>query len=246
MKQVRIAALEALGQILYCGVFKHNATVMEILIGFRDPNVVPIRDFFEYSTRINYFAILIKDPKPAVREFFIRCLGDWLIELPDRYDHEGRLVPYLLSGTFDSDEETRQTALDIIEEIGLQQEREKEKDFREIKQTGYDAEWTLCGKITNIRLPPPFKKRPRLGARFFIKSHIRKFLSALYREVKDWQYTNRLEAATLLLHALIYSEDYITQFLVKRIEKNDYLEQIYCQLAVQFQDKRKRRSAYLR
>jgi len=186
--KVRLAALEALGQILYCGVWKYNNNIMEILVGFRDPNVVPIRDFFEYTTKINYFAMLIKDPKTTVREFFIRCLGDWLIDLPDRYDHEPRLVPYIVSGLFDPDDEIKISTYEIIEEIGAQQEREREKDFRDIKQFGYDAEWTLRGKITDIPLPFPFKKRPRLGARHFVRSHIRKFLSALYKEVKDWQY----------------------------------------------------------
>ena len=71
---------------------------MEMLVGFRDPNSVPINDFFEYSTKFNYFAMLIKDAKTSVREFFIRCLGDWLISLPDRFDHEPRLVPYMVSG----------------------------------------------------------------------------------------------------------------------------------------------------
>jgi hypothetical protein len=125
--KVRIAALEAMGQVLYCGCFKYNANIMEVLIGFRDPNVVPIRDFFEYSTRINYLAILIKDTKTAVREALIRYLGDWLIMLPDRYDHETRLVPYLLSGLFDPDEEIRKSVVEIIEEIGIQYEKEKVK-----------------------------------------------------------------------------------------------------------------------
>lgn len=123
--KVRIAALEALGQVLYCGCYKYNANIMEVLIGFRDPNVVPIRDFFEYSTRINYLAILIKDSKTAVRETFMRYLGDWLLILPDRYDHETRLVPYLISGLFDPDEEIRKSVAEIIEEIGIQYEREK-------------------------------------------------------------------------------------------------------------------------
>jgi len=60
---VRIAALEALGQVLYCGVWKYNAIIFEILIGFRDPNSVPIKDFYEPSHNINYFATLITDPK---------------------------------------------------------------------------------------------------------------------------------------------------------------------------------------
>lgn len=52
---------------------------MEILIGFRDPNLVAIKDFYEYTTKINYFALLINDPKTSVRDMFIRCLGDWFL-----------------------------------------------------------------------------------------------------------------------------------------------------------------------
>lgn len=82
--KVKIAAMEALGQVLQCGVFKYNANIMEILIGFRDPNSVPIKDFYEPSNKINYFALLINDAKVSVREMFIRTIGDWLINLEDR------------------------------------------------------------------------------------------------------------------------------------------------------------------
>lgn len=60
--------------------------------------------------------------------------------------------------------------------------------MRSIKQFGYESEWTQGGKVTNIKLPKPFTKRPRLGARYFIRSHVRKFLPALYKEVKDWNF----------------------------------------------------------
>lgn len=83
--KVKIAAIEALGQIFQCGIYKYNANIMEILIGFRDPNSVPIKDFYEPSNKINYFALLITDPKTSVREMFIRSVGDWSINLPDRY-----------------------------------------------------------------------------------------------------------------------------------------------------------------
>ena len=78
--------------------------VFEILVGFRDPNTVPIKDFYEPSHNINYLATFIVDPKNSVRETFIRCMGDWMVNLPDRYDHHSRIVPYILSGLFDQDE----------------------------------------------------------------------------------------------------------------------------------------------
>ena len=70
--KVRIAAMEALGNILYCGVWKYNANIFEILVGFRDPNSIPIKDFFEPTHNINYLATLIIDPNVFVRDYFIR------------------------------------------------------------------------------------------------------------------------------------------------------------------------------
>jgi hypothetical protein len=61
----------------------------------------------------------------------------------------------------------------------------KEKDLREIKQFGFDSEWAQHGKTSTIVYPDPIKTRPRIGARYFIRQQIRKFLNALYREVKD-------------------------------------------------------------
>jgi hypothetical protein len=128
---VKIAALEALSNILYCGCWKYNNNIFEILIGFRDPNMVPIKDFYEYSNKINYFAILINDPKSSVREMFIRSVGEWIIRLPDRFDHHPRLIPYILSGLFDENEEVNTMAFEILEECGLLVEKEREKEFRE-------------------------------------------------------------------------------------------------------------------
>ena len=61
--KIRIAALDALSSVLLCGVWKHNAFVFEILTGFRDPNSIPIKAFYEPLHNINYFATLIIDPK---------------------------------------------------------------------------------------------------------------------------------------------------------------------------------------
>lgn len=131
--KVRIAAMETLSSILYCGVWKYNAFVFEILIGFRDPNSVPIKAFYEPLHNINYFATLSEDPKFQVRDMFVRSCGEWMIKLPDRYDHHPRLVPYILSGLFDPVQELRKTSFDILEEAGILEEKEKEKELRDNK-----------------------------------------------------------------------------------------------------------------
>ena len=49
--RIRIAAMQALNAALQCGIWKFNAFVFEDLIGFRDPNSVPIRDFYNVLIR---------------------------------------------------------------------------------------------------------------------------------------------------------------------------------------------------
>lgn len=41
-----MAALNALGSVMLCGVWKKNNEIIEMLIGFKDPNSVPIKAFF--------------------------------------------------------------------------------------------------------------------------------------------------------------------------------------------------------
>lgn len=51
--KIRIAALEALNSVFKCGLWKYNAFVFEDLIGFRDPNSVPIKDFYSVNYMLN-------------------------------------------------------------------------------------------------------------------------------------------------------------------------------------------------
>ena len=183
--KIRMAALDALTAILWCGLWKYNAFVFENLIGFRDPNSVPIKDFYEPSNNINYFATFVNDQNVKVRQHFLKHLKIWTCDLDDKYDHHGRLVPYILSGLFDSDDTVRDTAAEIIEVVGRQIEVEKEKEFRENKQYAIDAAWTWEGKLVGLAVDVPLKGRPALGSRVFVRGHVRKFWTALYKEIKD-------------------------------------------------------------
>lgn len=57
--KVRVAGLRALNKITYCGMWKYSYEIFEMLIGFRDPNVVPIKEFFEPTNKINYLAMFV-------------------------------------------------------------------------------------------------------------------------------------------------------------------------------------------
>jgi len=65
--KVRIAALHALTALFWVGLWKYNAFVFENLVGFRDPNSVPIKDFYEPSNNVNYLATFANDPNIKVR-----------------------------------------------------------------------------------------------------------------------------------------------------------------------------------
>ena len=39
-----------------------------------------------------------------MREVFYKTIGDCLLRLPDKVDHEGRLFPYMISGLYDAND----------------------------------------------------------------------------------------------------------------------------------------------
>lgn len=44
----------------------------------------------------------------------MKSLHFWICVLEDKYDHHGKLVPYVLSGLFDEDAEVRKIAFETI------------------------------------------------------------------------------------------------------------------------------------
>jgi len=57
--KVRIAGLRAMFDVLMTGIWKNSVFVFEAMVGSRDPNIVPIKEFYDPSTKINYFAMFI-------------------------------------------------------------------------------------------------------------------------------------------------------------------------------------------
>jgi hypothetical protein len=211
--KVRCAGLKALNAIMYCGTWKFTVDVFEALIGFRDPHSVPIKDFYEPSIKLNYFARFVTDRSVLVRETFYKTLANWLLKLPDKVDHEGRILPYMLSALNDENDTIQELAFDLIEEMGMDYEEREEEKVRDKKQYALDSAWTNKGEFVGLDLPRPFKHRPRLGARIVIKSYIRRYLVAIYKELSDWIIENRARAAHLLLCLIVYTEDYVMQYL---------------------------------
>jgi hypothetical protein len=70
------------------------------LVAHQDENVIPVAAFYTHEVKVNLFAKLDQDPNMSVRKSFYETVMVWLMDLPDRYDHESRLMPYLLRCVF--------------------------------------------------------------------------------------------------------------------------------------------------
>ena len=73
---------------------------------------------------------LITDGSVQVRVEFIRVIGDWMTTLIERTDHESRLLPYVISALTDEASLVQSEAADLMERLGVQYEKEHEKDLK--------------------------------------------------------------------------------------------------------------------
>ena len=214
--KLRIAALEALDKLMYCSPYKKNVEIMEQLIGFRDPNVVPIKDFYEPTTKFNYLAFLSADTNQSVLIKFYDVIFDWLLNTEDRVDHESRLIPYVLTGLFNKNENVSDFVYDKFIKMGELHEKTNAKDYREQKEYGIDAPWIKYinkNKEYKIPYPYPIKERPNLGCRKIVLSYIRRYIKNLTREFEGIDNDIKYKVANLLLYSIIFSEDGIVEYL---------------------------------
>jgi len=219
--KVRMAGLRSMFDVMVCGKWKHSHLILSHMVGFRDPNVVPIKDFYNPSTNLNYFACFVGDRSGQVRECFYRTIGDLLMRLPDKEDHQGQLFPYLVSGLYDQNAAICSQVFDILELLGEDNENINEKKYRERKQLGFNEEWTLNGAIKHDQtdLPFPIVHRPRLGARVLVRSYVRRYIKAIFHELDDWIEVNTERTSNLLLYSVIYSEDFMVGYMDEMLVK---------------------------
>ena len=82
----------------------------------------------------------------------------------------------MLSCLSDESPQVAELALRWVEKCGKQWEEEHDKDVIERRQYGVDGAKTA---ERDIVYPYPFKGRPRLGCRLFVRGHCRRFLKPL-------------------------------------------------------------------
>ena len=203
--KVRVATLRAIRGLMHCGA---HETILD-LVAFQHPNLVPVKAFYGDDQKVNYFGKLATDGSVQVRCEFVRVIGDWMTTLIERLDHESRLLPYVISALTDEADVVQKEAMDLMDRLGVQYEKEHEKDLKKLmyympEAIGEDLYGVGEDALT---LPPPFTKRPRLGSRILIKNNFKSVVNPVIGEMSSWQIELRAKAAVLLRTMLVFLED---------------------------------------
>ncbi|KAI5072204.1 hypothetical protein GOP47_0012310 [Adiantum capillus-veneris] len=207
--RVRVVAIQAIEMLVLCGA---HETLYQ-LTAYRDPNIIPISEFYHPSVKTQYLALLASDRSIKVREALLRTVTRWLLELPERREHEIRLLPYVLNGFIDENKELQGLAFDMMECIGQQYERENEDEVKDVKQYLTEDIEILAILKNGFQLPSFLKYRPCLGARIMVKRSFSIMLQALAADIQAWQQEPRLLAAKLLYVVLAFVEENATMHL---------------------------------
>ncbi|MEE6498266.1 hypothetical protein FKM82_003023 [Ascaphus truei] len=152
---------------------------------------------------LSHLAQRLFDDAPQVRQSVTIVVGNWLLDLADRYSYFHKLIPLLLSSTTDDMPELRQLALFYWKKIGLQWEKENEEDLKD--KLDFSAASPSCY--------PAGVERPGLGCRELIFRNLSKILPAISHDITDWVVGTRIKASQLLTVLLLHAEDHITQHM---------------------------------
>uniref|UniRef100_A0A3Q2YNL6 Dynein axonemal assembly factor 5 n=1 Tax=Hippocampus comes TaxID=109280 RepID=A0A3Q2YNL6_HIPCM len=152
---------------------------------------------------LSHLAQRLFDDSPQVRKAVTVVVGDWLLNLRDRYSYFHKLTPLLLSGLTDEIPEIRLLAADLWQQVGAQWEKENEDDLKD--------------KLDFLLSPPPFYpagvERPGLGCRELVARNLYRLVPAIGRDLSDWLVATRVRTSQLLSVLLLHAEERATQHL---------------------------------
>jgi hypothetical protein len=167
---------------------------MTDLVGFREDNVLQVSAFYKSDVTINYLAELASDTSVQVKESVVAMLSCFMTDIWDRFDHQQRLLPYVLDLLSDGSDSVSHGALRCLEICGVQYEDDHRDDMLERRQYGVDGDLSIN---LSKPLPQPFTTRPSLGMRMYVRSTTKRFLTALLNELTTWISKTRLKSAAL-------------------------------------------------
>ncbi|XP_026281216.1 dynein axonemal assembly factor 5 [Frankliniella occidentalis] len=143
------------------------------------------------------------DQAPQVRDAVTQTIGDWLINLPDRYSYFYVMIPLILTSLNDQSPEIQEKAWTLWSEAGEQWAKENEDDIKD-KLDFLDAQ---------PQHYPLNLRRPNIGCRTLVKRNLHKIASALVRELEDWLVDVRIKSSQLLCVIVVNAERDLHQYV---------------------------------
>ncbi|KAK9812913.1 hypothetical protein WJX72_005730 [[Myrmecia] bisecta] len=211
--KVRVEAIRTVKALVQCGA---HEMILE-LTAFQDPNSIAIRAFYEADVKTNYFGKLATDSSAVVRREFLALLGDWLLSLRERADHETRLLPYVLGALADPAPQVAAEGLALLERLGHQWEEEHRADLEDktayLPSEAHTLGWQPEGLTHRLYSCAVAKGRPGRGARRLVQASFGGVAGVLAREMQDWRSEVQLKAILLLRSCLVFVEDYASAYL---------------------------------
>eukprot|EP00795_Rhopilema_esculentum_P010870 gene10870-19690_t len=157
----------------------------------------------EVDNVISHIAQRTFDHSPPVRMMVTNIIGDWLLNLRDRYSFFHKLLPLLLTGLSDEMTDIKAKSKDLFDQAGQQYEAENENDLKE------KLDFHVVKHFENVHPG----ERPSLGCRELVQRNFSKILPAVLGDLTDWVVETRIKASQLLYHLIFYAEDHITMHL---------------------------------
>jgi len=137
-----------------------------------------------------------------VRLEFLRALGDWMLRLRERSDHEGRLLPFVLAGLVDESPAVAAESVQLLEALGEQYEREHEQEVKELllycpeEEAGGACDNEASQEASSLddssRALEAVTASLRLGARLLVQGNAGRLLAPLCAELSGWQAGTRV------------------------------------------------------
>ncbi|XP_013865552.1 dynein assembly factor 5, axonemal [Austrofundulus limnaeus] len=177
--RVRVSTIEATGAVIKHGSGKN---VNDVLL---------------------HLAQRLFDDSPQVRKAVTAVVGDWLLNMRDRYSYFHKFIPLLLSSITDEIPEIRLLAADFWKQVGTQWEKENEDDIKD----------KLDFLLTPPLHYPEGVERPGLGCRELVVRNLGRLVPAITHDMTDWLVPTRVRTSQLLSVLLLHAEDHTTQHL---------------------------------
>ncbi|KJP87529.1 hypothetical protein AK88_02833 [Plasmodium fragile] len=159
--KVKIKCMNTLLKLILHNSNSKNYKIIEMLIGYKDPNVVPIKSFYDQAyVNINYLCNLYNDKSTRVKFQFYSFLFIILYEFNESNEFDTFLLPYLFSACFENYKIFRLVCFMYIQLICRRKNFELDKNMNDEIIYQFNPEWsyktafTLPLPLTDYYFPP--------------------------------------------------------------------------------------------